>query len=150
MDADHPSKASELPDAEDDSIALVDPKVLEEEGKLREERRKQEEKDKVEVRDTLVAIVVDRGDVFRVRRPRLSRVQFRQRARYVSPTRGPLVIFPSFAVKHKHERHRKVTAGNRLRGGTHGTPTPQICRRVATFCPYLTEQLCTLVWFSCF
>ena len=40
----------DLPDAEEESLALVDAKVLEEEQKLREERKKAEEASKTEVR----------------------------------------------------------------------------------------------------
>ena len=41
---------ADLPDAEEESLALVDAKVLEEEQKLREERKKAEEASKTEVR----------------------------------------------------------------------------------------------------
>ena len=41
---------ADLPDAEEESLALVDAKVLEEEQKLREERKKAEESSKTEVR----------------------------------------------------------------------------------------------------
>jgi len=40
----------DLPDAEEESLALVDAKVLEEEQKLRDERKKAEEASKTEVR----------------------------------------------------------------------------------------------------
>ena len=40
----------DLPDAEEESLALVDAKVLEEEQKLRDERKKAEEANKTEVR----------------------------------------------------------------------------------------------------
>ena len=41
---------ADLPDAEEESLALVDAKVLKEEQKLREERKKAEEASKTEVR----------------------------------------------------------------------------------------------------
>ena len=43
---------ADLPDAEEESLALVDAKVLEEEQKLREERKKAAEVNKTEVRQT--------------------------------------------------------------------------------------------------
>ena len=42
--------AADLPDAEEESLALVDANVLEEEQKLRDERKKAEEANKTEVR----------------------------------------------------------------------------------------------------
>ena len=80
-ETDHPTKAAELPDTEeDDTDALVDPKVMEEEAKLREERKLAEEATKVEVRCSH-AIVACKSFFFASRARDVSRVAVSARGR---------------------------------------------------------------------
>ena len=119
----------DLPDAEEESLALVDAKVLEEEQKLREERKKAEEASKTEVRQ--LARSRHRRDGFpfalastwatspAVSVPTRRDATARRGERAMRPNR------PAFKTPRRFRRDARVP-GARARAARRADPQPQI------------------------
>jgi hypothetical protein len=119
----------DLPDAEEESLALVDAKVLEEEQKLRDERKKAEEASKTEVRQ--LARSRHRRDGFpfalastwatspAVSVPTRRDATARRGERAMRPNR------PAFKTPRRFRRDARVP-GARARAARRADPQPQI------------------------